>query len=44
MVWFSSTICVKVAFARSNHWPAAASPPESCAAEMISNPWSFSSL
>jgi hypothetical protein len=35
--------CVKVAFAASYHFPAAASPPTSCAAAMISMFLSFSS-
>jgi hypothetical protein len=38
-----STSVVKVAFAASYHLPAAASPPVSCAAAMISKFRSFSS-
>jgi hypothetical protein len=39
-----STSVVKVAFAASYHLPAAASPPVSCAAAMISKLRSFSSV
>jgi hypothetical protein len=43
-VCFASTSAVKVAFAASYHLPAAASPPVSCAAAMISKFLSFSSV
>jgi hypothetical protein len=43
MVCFASTSVVNVAFAASYHGPAAASPPVSCAAAMISKFLSFSS-
>jgi hypothetical protein len=42
-VWSVSTSVVKVAFAASYHFPAAASPPVSCAAAMISKLRGFSS-
>jgi hypothetical protein len=42
-VCFVSTSCVKVAFAASYHLPAAASPPTSWAAAMISKFLFFSS-
>ena len=43
-VCFVSTSVVNVAFAASYHLPAAASPPMSCAAEMISKFLPFSSV
>jgi len=43
-VWFASTSVVKVALAASYHLPAAASPPVSCAAAMISKFRDFSSV
>jgi hypothetical protein len=43
-VCFESMSVVNVAFAASYHLPAAASPPTSCAAAMISKLRSFSSV
>jgi hypothetical protein len=43
MVWTASMSVVNVACAASYHFPAAASPPVSCAAATISNCSSFSS-
>jgi hypothetical protein len=42
-VCFVSTSVVNVALAASYHLPAAASPPMSCAAAMISKWWPLSS-
>jgi len=42
--WLASTSVVNVALAASYHFPAAASPPVSCAAATISKFASFSSL